>query len=489
MECKPDGNYGLKVLFLAAEAFPFIKVGGLGDYAGSLPLSVVHSAEEINLHVDFKIILPAYKPIIEKWDCVPISTINFVYGQKKETAIVLADSKAYPQHFFIQKKNQQPPSQVYTADAGKDGDIFAFTSLAALEFVKHIKWQPDIIHVNDWHTAFAAKKAQMLRKTDQFFQKTRIVLSLHNLPFMGAGAETIIEKLGLVEKDVPGLPFWGKNQPLPIGLSCSDHIVVVSPGYASEIQTSRFGCGLQTFLKIQRNKITGILNGIDTNVWDPLTDPVCHHYSAFKLENKQKNKVDLLKLTNLKFKEKTPLFVTVSRLDWQKGIDLLLDAFKIFSAKNWQLIILGAGGKDIEQACKEFEIKHPEKVRFFAKFDPDLSRLIYAGGDFFVMPSRYEPCGLSQMIALRYGTIPIAAKVGGLKDTIKIGASNRTGFLFKPSDKLAMVSALDEATNLFNNGIEHQAMQIRAMQEDYSWSKSAKKYLALYRRLAHKNGI
>ena len=473
----------IKVLFLSAEAAPFIKIGGLGDYSGSLPKAVKTASENKDFKVEYKVIIPLYQQIKDCFKLRNVTSFSFKYGAKKETALVWQSGEECKNNFFIQRESKAIPAQVYTADANHDGDIFAFTSLAAIEFMQFLKWKPDIVHVNDWHTAFAARYIQQLRKTKPQFSNTKILISLHNLPFMGAGAEPIINKLGLEITDEPGLPFWGRNQPLPIGLSSADKIVVVSPGYAREIQTPKFGCGLERYLKLNDKKIVGILNGIDVKSWDPGSDPVCFQYTHDDIQNKIKNKSTLLKLSKIRFDERIPLFVIVSRLEWQKGIDLILDAFDNFEGQKWQLLILGTGGQEIERACRNFEQRHSSNVRFYAKFDPDLSRRVYAGGDFFLMPSRYEPCGLSQMIALRYGTIPVAARVGGLKNSIKTGNDRGTGILFKGEDPIALIDAIKKAIALFQNEPEFRAMRVRAMNEDFSWKKSAKKYLALYKSL------
>jgi len=484
MKTQAQPIHGLRVLFITAEASPFVKVGGLGDYSGSLPKAVQIAANDRKIKIDFKIVLPLFQCIKDSFNLKHLFDISLKYANRFEKASIFQTCEGFQDFYFIRRKNKAFPSPVYTADARIDGDKFAFISLAALELVRSLDWSPDIIHTNDWHTAFSARQAQLLRFTDPFFKKSKIVISLHNLPFMGAGSESIVNKLGLAIKDEPSLPFWGRTQPLPIGLTSSDKIIVVSPGYAREIQTAKFGCGLERYLKTNRSKITGILNGIDIQTWDPRTDPIITHYSENDLENKQANKIHLTEISGLPTDKKIPLFVIVSRLDWQKGIDLIFDAFTELKKKPWSLIILGTGGEEIQLACRSFERSLSKKVRFFQKFDPELSRKVYAGGDFFLMPSRYEPCGLSQLIALRYGTIPVAASVGGLKDTIITEKGRNTGILFKPEDQSALAEAVEKAINLFTTSDEFRNVQIRAMREDFSWRKSAKKYLTIYQTLS-----
>lgn len=270
---------------------------------------------------------------------------------------------------------------------------------------------------------------------------------------------------------------------MPLGLWAADHIVTVSPTYAQEILTPEFGSGLEGFLQARAEAITGILNGIDCNRWDPQTDPaLVANYTGESLDARQANKAALQQELGLEVDQNRLLIAMISRMDYQKGIDLVPGALRQLAGKPWQAVILGTGDPALETAIRDLEVKFPDRVRAAIRFDAALSRRIYAGADSLLIPSRYEPCGLAQMIAMRYGCVPIARATGGLSDTIQDYSRSKdsTGFLFTNPSARALAGAIERALKVWSEPAEWRALQLRGMQMDFSWERSARQYLELY---------
>jgi len=370
---------------------------------------------------------------------------------------------------------------VYSPDPNIDGPCFFFFSLAALELAKKLAWRPDILHANDWHTALAVYALKLKKQADPFFKDVRSILGIHNLPFMGAGTEAAFDDFGLPPSRYPRLPWWARKLPLPLGLQTADRIVAVSPTYAQEILTPEYGCGLEKMLRVRRHVISGIVNGLDQERWDPAKD-----FDAASLRRRSQNKVALLQEFSLDPNPRTPLLILVSRMDQQKGVDLVIEGLRLVIEENWQAILLGSGDPKLEEASICLEKDYPQRVRAAIRFDANLSRRMYAGGDILLMPSRYEPCGLAQLMAMRYGGVPLARATGGLKDTI-IDVSNSpeyaTGFLFKSATAQAFAKTLQEALLVYMDGKQWAAIQRRGMLQDYSWENSASQYMHLYQEI------
>jgi starch synthase len=279
------------------------------------------------------------------------------------------------------------------------------------------------------------------------------------------------------------LPKWARHMPLPMGLSTADRIIAVSPGYADEILTPEFGCGLDGFLFTCTEKITGILNGLDTVVWNPLSDPVLvARYSKSSLSKKIKNKQEIVTRLGLEFNPRTPLIIMISRLDQQKGLDYAIQALQNMTERKFQVVILGIGDPTLEDACQAFEDEYPERVRWLKRFDQTLSHQLYASGDIIIIPSRYEPCGLTQMISMRYGCVPVARNTGGLRDTIVDSEpqNGQTGFLFQNATAEECESAIERALNVFIDQSRWEMIQKNGMKKDFSWNNSAAKYADEY---------
>ena len=482
----------IKALFLASEADPLVKVGGLGDVAGSLPRALKHLPPEKagGGPIDIRMVIPFHSAIRKKVQN-PELLLEFEVPTK--------DKPIPAQAYYVEVNDVDTyliagapfgdETPVYSSDATIDGQKYIFFSLASLEFVKKLGWQPDILHANDWHTALSIYALKPKKGEDPFFKDIRSILTVHNLPFMGAGTETAFDTFGLPPSKYPRLPWWAKKFPLPLGLQTADRIVAVSPTYAQEILTPEYGCGLERMLKIRQKSIMGIVNGLDQEDWNPATDPnILVNFEAASLEKRKQNKTALVQEFGLDPDPHIPLLVLISRMDQQKGVDLAIQGLHDAIEVNWQAILLGTGDPLLEEACRNLEKDYPDRIRAAILFDTALSRRMYAGGDLLLMPSRYEPCGLAQMMAMRYGCVPLARATGGLRDTILDVASSEasgTGFLFIPATSAAFTATLQRALSVFADKEQWSKIQMRGMLQDFSWENSAIQYAGLYRNLTN----
>lgn len=480
----------IKVLFLASEADPLVKVGGLGDVAGSLPRALQQLASEKTggNRIDIRLVIPFHSVIRKKY---PDPEFLFEFEVPTTAEPIIAQAYKLSVNgvhtYLIAGEPIREDAPVYDTDATIDGRKFFFFSLAALELVKKLTWQPAILHANDWHTALAVYALKLKKSEDPFFEHIHSVLTIHNLPFMGAGIEAAFDSFGLPPSQYPLLPWWAKKFPLPLGLQTADRIVAVSPTYAQEILTPEYGCGLETFLKARQKAISGIVNGLDQESWDPASDPhIAENFEVTTLARRQDNKAALVKEFSLEPDPKIPLLILISRMDQQKGVDLAIDGLAQAVDVGWQAILLGTGNPQLEEACRQLEKDYPERVRAAIRFDIKLSRRMYAGADILLMPSRYEPCGLAQMMAMRYGCVPLARATGGLQDTIidiADSKENGTGFLFKPATPGAFAETLHRALGVYPDKERWSAIQKRGMHQDFSWENSAVKYMKIYQDL------
>ena len=480
----------LQVLFMASEAAPLVKVGGLGDVAGSLPLALreLQPPAWPGPHLDVRLVLPLHHKIKEKVSLAePVADFVLTTPAGDQPVKVYLTHAANLPVYLVDGPPIAPDGRVYSADPLLDGEKYIFFSLAALEMTRHLNWKPDIIHANDWHTSAALYALSLRRKQDPYFESIRSLLTIHNLPFMGKDAEPALTKYGLRRSPEKRLPTWARLFPLPLGLQSADQINTVSPGYAKEIMTPEFGCGLQDIIKTRQEVLTGILNGLDQVDWDPATDKaLASRYDYANLSKKQPNKAALQNEFNLAVESDAPLLVMVTRMDQQKGVDIAVNGLRMAADLNWQAIILGSGDPLLETSCRSLEAEFPDRVRTIIQFDVGLSRRMYAGGDILLMPSRYEPCGLAQMIAMHYGTVPLARATGGLRDTIlddpTLAAS--TGFLFDEAQPEAFADGLRRALYAYPDREGWESIQIRGMEQDFSWEKSAIAYAQLYQQLS-----
>ena len=486
-------NDQIKVLFIASEAEPVIKIGGLADVAGSLPaaLKAISVSTEIDGDIDIRLAIPFHPELKDRIGPVrDVGTlvIPSIRGPMLAQFYILVETEAegsVPIYLIDGPPIKESPT-VYSDNILVDGWKYVFFSLAALGIPEAINWQPDILHANDWHTAPAVYSAFLDRSGEGAASETQTVLSIHNLPYTGAGAETALEAFGLPPAASPELPWWAQNQPLPVGLVTADRLVAVSPNYAREICTPEFGAGLEGLLQARGSAISGILNGIDQDLWDPAMDPsIRMQYSLSSLPARLRNKSALQMEADLPISKDPLLLSIVSRMVHQKGIDLAIEALQTLGDANWQAVILGSGDPQLETAALALQEQYPNQVRVQIGYDPNLSRRIFAGADAILIPSRYEPSGLTQMIGMRYGCVPIARATGGLADTITDYTESRegNGFLFEPESANALATVIARAIEVFPNKRKWQGIQRRGMMGDYSWGRSARQYYALYQEM------
>ncbi|KPK41306.1 MAG: glycogen synthase [Omnitrophica WOR_2 bacterium SM23_29] len=457
---------GLKVLMVSSEVFPFSKTGGLADVVGSLP-SAIH-----NLGLDIRVATPRYKSVK-------------VYGNE---ARLNNDVPVY----FVEHEGYFMRDNLYGTKAGDypdNLDRFAFFSKKVLEVLKDLDFKPDIIHCNDWQTALIPVYLKTIFKDDPFYKGTKTIFTIHNIGYQG-----LFPKEGFPKTDLPwelfninGLEFYDKVNILKGGLIFSDIITTVSPTYSKEIQTKEFGYGLDGVLAQRSDSIFGIVNGIDYEAWNPSKDKALkHHFSSANIDGKYKEKKMLQRDCGLKEDVNTPLIGIISRLVDQKGIDLISQIINPLLKMDVQFILLGTGEEKYHTLFGRIKRKYPGKASTNLRFDAVLAKIIYAGSDMFLMPSKYEPCGLGQLISLRYGTIPIVRRSGGLADTIveynpKTGRG--TGFVFEKYEANELFGAIKRALHLYKDKSAWRRLVIKAMKCDFSWEGSAKRYVELYKKL------
>lgn len=476
----------LKILFAAAEAEPFVKVGGLGDVAGSLPraLRALPSEDTGGASIDARLILP-FHPVVDREKLNLAKAASFLV---KTTAggiraeIYETNLEGLPV-YLVDGRPVREVKTAYSLDAVKDGDKFVFFCRAVLEFCNRGYFVPHILHANDWHTALLPHLLKIAPEEYPSLSSIRTVLTIHNLPFMGAGIEKSLEKFRVQPSKDTHLPTWAKFIPMPMGISAVDRITAVSPHYHDELFTKEYGCGLQDYLMTIRTKIGGILNGIDTEIWNPAVDPlISQTFSIEDLESREKNRAALINEFGLDPDPSKPLLTFIGRMDVQKGVEILLEGLPMAADSPWQAIIIGSGTLDLEEKTRQLETRFPDRLRAVIKYDAALSHRLYAGADMIMIPSRYEPCGLVQMIAMRYGCIPIASAVGGLVDTISDlpAREDSTGYLYSPAKPEILASAISRAIRNYADQTIWKRMQLNGMSKDFSWNISAREYARLY---------
>lgn len=467
----------INVLFLAAEAEPFVKVGGLGDVAGSLP-QALRSLSNDDINLDVRLVLP-YHPVVKAENLKPVGMFALRRGEAEIQVEVFETVLKGMPVYFINGDPIQANGSVYSSDSNLDAEKYTFFSLAALELPRQINWLPDVIHGNDWHTALSLY-GSLTKRWEEGARHVASVITVHNLPFMGPNVSAILESYGLKLAQTD-LPDWSRVMPMPLGLWASDAIVAVSPTYANEILQPEYGCGLNDFLQTRRETLHGIINGLDTTSFNPADDVALGvNFDIDSLNKRAANKKLLLERLGLPHEQETPLLAMVSRMDVQKGVDLAFTALKSMKNSKWQAVILGTGDPKLEEAALALQTLYPDRVKVKTRYDAGLARQIYAGADMLLMPSRYEPCGLSQMIAMRYGCVPIVRAAGGLNDTVIHG---ETGFVFQKIHHMSLMAAIKAAIKTYADHEKWQTIQRAGMVQDFSWKNSAKKYLELYQSI------
>ena len=357
----------MNILFICSEADPLVKIGGLGDVGGALPAALHSLSKEGGNYssLDIRLAIPYYPKI--KIQDIPtrfITSIKIKTAESPVEARIFETSLSGVTTYLVSGEPIDRSEMVYGLDFKSDAEKFIFFSLACLQLPHALHWTVDILHANDWHTAVAVHQLKDLPNKPAELKNTKSILSLHNLPFMGTGSEEALKKYQISPSTNSDLPAWGRELPLPMGLAAADRIIAVSPTYAREILTPEYGCDLQDFLKTRETNLMGILNGIDTHAWDPFTDPeIRPNFDQGTIENKKLNTAALRKEFYLPAKNNQPLLVLISRLDQQKGVDILIEALRLIKKHPWQAILLGTGNKLLEQACVDLQTALPDKVR------------------------------------------------------------------------------------------------------------------------------
>ncbi len=485
----------MKILFVSAEVYPFAKVGGLADVAGALPKALR------NLGADVRIIMPYYGDIQKKAGefnikLTDIRNVPIVVGDiverfsLYETKIPGTDVPVY----FIRSGRYFDREGIYFNPQTKkefpdQGERLVFFARAVMEAAPALDFKPDIVHTNDHHTSLIPAYLKLAYRHHPTWRETASVLTIHNLAYQGIFEPDIIEKMGIGEElfyPTGPFEFFGKVNFLKIGILFADVVNTVSPTYAKEIQTPEYGYKLEGLLRSISHKLFGILNGVDTTVWNPRTDQyIEYHYSPEDLSGKSKMKLVVLKEFGLPEDEKTPLIGMIGRMTDQKGYDLVAEILPELMKREIKMVVLGSGDPKYEQMFEDLAKKFPEKLGVYTGFNGPLAHKIEAGADMFLMPSRFEPCGLNQMYSLLYGTVPIVRKTGGLADTV-IDADEYpergNGFVFEKYEPDALFDAIERALRAFADPERWRKIMLRGMKEDFSWDKSARKYLELYQK-------
>jgi starch synthase len=465
----------MNVLFASAEVYPLAKVGGLGDVAGSLPKALRA------LGHDVRIVMPKYQVIREPGEDLGRFPVA-IGGSRHEARLRKIAVDGVPVYLIDYPSLFDRP-KVYEYE--DDGKRFGFFGKAVLDLLPVANWWPDVIHVNDWHSALAAAFLRTSYRGDARYLRVRTVLTVHNLQHQGLFGRDLFEWTGLPPDtwNAEGVEFYGQLNFLKAGIVYADRVNTVSPTYAKEIQTAEYGERLDGLLRSRAARLSGILNGIDYDVWNPAKDErIAQGYTETTIARKGANKQALQRELGLAVDSETPLMGIVSRVTAQKGFDILQDALPRILALGAQVVLLGTGERRYEEPLAALAARERSLVAAL-KYDEVLAHRIYAGSDFFLMPSRFEPCGLGQIISLRYGTVPIVRATGGLADTVTdVTANPKTGngFVFEVYTADALFDAVQRASQAYRNRRAWTSLRKRGMAADLSWSSSAKAYADLY---------
>ncbi len=473
----------LRVLLVASEMTPYAKTGGLADVVGSLPKALNDLG-----NVDIRAVIPKYKIIDDAEYGLKEMTeaIHFsIGGRSHEVKIKYVDSAEGWKTYFIDSEEYFGRDGLY--GYGDDAQRFALFSRAVLEMAKVLDFKPDIIHCNDWHTGLIPTYLKTIYSDDPFLKDSATIFTVHNLGYQGAFPKEVLPELGLGwEEFAPEkLEFWGEVCLIKGGLVYSDVINTVSQKYAEEIQTPQYGERLEGLLSDRKDVLHGIVNGLDYSVWDPATDRnIARNYDISSIDDKVENKIALQRENNMTEDPQAPLLGIVSRLSHQKGLDIVGDAVHDMISLGAQFVLLGTGDEGYHQLFQKLGDDFPDSIGINLLFSEALAQHIYAGSDMFLMPSRYEPCGLGQLISMRYGTIPIVRRTGGLADTVQEydpETGNGTGFCFDDESPTALMSAVRRALEIYSDKDNWRKLVLNAMKADFSWENSAREYVNLYR--------
>lgn len=475
----------MRTLFVAAECAPFFKTGGLGDVAGALPKALEEKGTEI------KVVLPYFTKIADQYkeQIQDLFSYEVNVGWRKQYCGVKYLSLKGIDYYFLDNLYYFDRPDLY--GYYDDGERFAFFQLAVIELMEKINFIPDVMHLNDYHTAFIPFLLKEKYRWIQAFDSIHTVLTIHNIEFQGQYDQGVLGDLfgmGNERYEDGTIRFNDCVNFMKAGILYADRVTTVSPSYAEEIKKAEFGAGLDVILRMESGKLSGIVNGIDYEMFDPAKDPALfENYDAKHLAKKIENKVQLQKHLGLPVNAEIPLVGIVSRLTYQKGFHLLLEEMENLMQFDVQLVVIGTGDPNFENQFRYFGEQYPEKTSINIAFDLSLAQKVYAGVDMFLMPSAFEPCGLSQMISMHYGTLPIVHEIGGLKDTVEPYnpiTNKGTGFGFDNFQPFYLMNVLKQAIELYQNNPEvWQDLMQQAMAKDFSWNESSQQYLALYQQL------
>jgi starch synthase len=479
----------MKVAFLASEVVPYAKTGGLADVAGALPKFLAA------LGADVRVFMPFYREVGRKklaLETVVDGAALELDGAKLSYRVLAHRTDGVTIH-FIDRPAFFDRDHLYgtaTGDYPDNGERFAFFCRASLETMKAMDSAPDVVHGHDWQAALAFAYLRHAYAGDAFFSPTRTLFTIHNLAYQGLFDKDLLGRVGLPASlfNMNDLEFYGQVNVLKAGILYASAVTTVSPRYSREIQTPAFGCGLDGLLRSRAGVLHGILNGVDYRDWDPATDRhIPKTFTAADRSGKALCRTGLAREFGLAAPADRPVFGMVTRLAGQKGLDIVCDALEALLGLGLSLIILGTGDQKIQDFLINAHKKNPARLGLKIAFDERLAHMIYAGSDLFLIPSRYEPCGLTQMYAMKYGTVPVVRATGGLDDSVqefdaRTGTGN--GFKFVEAEPGPLVEAAGRAVAEFGRRDEWRMLMDNTMAEDFSWQRSAAAYLALYKRLA-----
>ncbi len=480
----------LKILILAAEIVPFAKVGGLADVVGALPKALQALGHDVRL------VMPRYRqvdpnrfhlqPILE---AVPVSMGNY----QVQVSVCRGEIGDHIPVYMIDAPRYFDRENIYGYT--DDGERFILLCRAALETMQALNWSPNVVHCNDWHTGIVPNWMQTIYRDNAFFANTASVYTIHNLAYHGIFGYRLLEVAGVATNGFlyPQIAEFGNVVDIMgRGILFADAVTTVSERYAQEILTPTFGEKLDHLLRSRRDRLFGILNGIDYQEINPATDGYIHtQFDAQSLERRIENKVALQEQMHMPVRKDVPLLAMISRLTDQKGFDLLAQIIQPLLAQGIQFVLLGIGDQHYHEMFQSLAARYPEQVAIFLTFNTELARRIYAGSDMFLMPSRFEPCGTSQMNAMRYGCVPIVRQVGGLADTVQEYdpcSGDGNGFVFKNYDPWEFFAAVVRAMALYRFKDIWRILQQRGMEADHSWNASAKRYVEVYRNAIEYHG-
>ncbi len=475
-----------KIMFVGAEVMPFAATGGLGDVMGSLPQALAASGE-----ADVRVVLPLYGAVSEQWrrqmKQEEIFYVNLAW--REQYCGVFSLQKSGVTYYFIDNEYYFKRPNLY--GFFDDGERYAYFCMAALELMNRLDYYPDVLHAHDWQAALSVVYLNCLYRGRPGYGDIRTVFTIHNIEYQGYYDFAILgDVFALGENEHSLMEHDGCINLMKAAVECADRVTTVSPRYSEEIKSAEYAHGLQSCLNRNSYKLSGILNGIDYKYYDPKNDKaIASPFGVRSLGGKLKNKLALQEETGLPQREDVPMLSIISRLASHKGLDLVAECIgDVIRDNDVQLVILGKGEEKFERFFRDLEAIYPEKVRALITYDRDLSKRIYAATDIFIMPSKSEPCGLSQMIASRYGAIPVVRETGGLYDSIKpFWMEGKTmhgnGFTFANYHAYELKDRIEAALGVYADPELCKKLVVKIMKTDFSWTVSAEKYLALYGEL------